>query len=144
VSEIWGAESPPLSPHCPRDRYKTAKQLVSQDFKSNVARFKYTFSTEIAPICKHDIVVLPKSLAAVLGCIEPVVLVYQVTNFMRLVSPVTVQTAELTATRYVVLLLTPFFGCCTAGIVPYHSAWRMAGAGSGPTVASAPSCPLPK
>ena len=81
-------------------RHKTAKQLVSQDFKSNVARFKYTFSVEICPICKDDIVVLPKALAANLGCITPLVLVYQVTNYMRLVSPTTLQTAELTATKY--------------------------------------------
>lgn len=74
---------------------------MSQDFKSNVARFKYSYSVEIAPICKDDLLVLPKALAATLGCITPVTLVYQVTNFMRLVSPTTLQTAELTSSKCV-------------------------------------------
>ena len=82
-------------------RCKQAKQLVSQDFKSNVARFKYSYSVEIAPICKDDLLVLPKALATTLGCITPVCLVYQVTNFMRMVSPTTLQTAELTASKCV-------------------------------------------
>lgn len=41
-------------------RFKEAKQLISQDFRNNCVNYKYTFSQEIAPICKDDLVMLPK------------------------------------------------------------------------------------
>ena len=45
---------------CVPSRFKEAKQLISQDLKNNTSNYKYTISMEIAPICKDDLVLLPK------------------------------------------------------------------------------------
>ena len=51
-------------------RHKTAKQLISHDIQSNIFNFKYTASVEIAPVCKDDLVCLPRRLAASTGNIS--------------------------------------------------------------------------
>ena len=40
---------------------------------------------DIAPICKDDLVLLPKSLSKELGGIGPLVLVYKISNFVNIV-----------------------------------------------------------
>ena len=42
-------------------RFRADKQLVSHDTKSNTYNFKYTFSVEIAPVCKVCACVLQAS-----------------------------------------------------------------------------------
>ncbi|PWA39680.1 NMD3-like protein [Artemisia annua] len=51
---------------------RSDKQLVSQDQKSNTYNYKYTFSVEICPICREDLICLPPKLSASLGNIGPV------------------------------------------------------------------------
>lgn len=81
-------------------RYKQADHLVSHDANSNVYRYKYTFSVEIMPICKDDLVCLPRKLAKQLGGIGPLVLVSKVSMAITLIDPFTLQTAELSAGLY--------------------------------------------
>lgn len=61
-------------------RYRHDKQLVSHDVHTSNYNYKYTFSVEVAPLCKDDLVCLPAKLAASLGNIGPVVVVTRVTN----------------------------------------------------------------
>lgn len=72
-------------------RYKKSSQLVSHDPKSNIYNYKYTFSVEIPPICKEDLVCLPKKLANQLGSISQLVLVHKITNQIHLIDPFTLQ-----------------------------------------------------
>lgn len=44
-----------VNSHLPT-RMKTAKQLVSHDAKSNTAFFKLTYSLEVCPVSKDDLV----------------------------------------------------------------------------------------
>lgn len=81
-------------------RAKTSKQLVSSDIKSNTFNYKFTISVEIAPICKEDLVYLPAPLAANLGSISPLVLVYRVSNYIYIVDPLRLQIAEISAEKY--------------------------------------------
>jgi len=60
-------------------RSKHSQQLVSHDPRANTAIQKYTAICELAPICRDDLVILPKKLCKDLGGIGPLVLVYKVT-----------------------------------------------------------------
>lgn len=81
-------------------RSKQADHLVSHDANSNVYRYKYTFSVEILPLCKDDLVCLPPKLSTALGGIGPLVLVSKVSTSVTLLDPFTLQTADLSAQQY--------------------------------------------
>lgn len=81
-------------------RSKQADHLISHDANSNIYRYKYTFSVEILPLCKDDIVCLPPKVSKHLGGIGPIVLVARVSTSLLLVDPFTLQTAELSTQLY--------------------------------------------
>jgi len=77
-------------------RYKKSSQLVSQDVHSNTANYKHTFSVEMPPLCKDDLICLPMKLSATCGNISPLVLCHKVTNTLYFIDPFTLQLAEMT------------------------------------------------
>ncbi|KZT63397.1 NMD3-domain-containing protein [Daedalea quercina L-15889] len=81
-------------------RSKASEQLLSADTHSNTANFKYTYSVEIVPVCKDDLVVLPPKLARALANIAPLALCARVGNALHLLDPATLQSAELPAAAY--------------------------------------------
>ena len=44
-----------------------------------------TYMVELAPICREDLVMLPKFLSKDLGGIGPIVLVYKISKFIHIV-----------------------------------------------------------
>jgi nonsense-mediated mRNA decay protein 3 len=42
---------------------KSSEQLISSEKQSNTANYKFTYSVEIVPVCKDDLVCLPGSQA---------------------------------------------------------------------------------
>lgn len=76
------------------------KQLVSHDTHSNTYNYKFTFSVEICPICKDDLVCLPPKTAAALGNIGPLVLCLRVSNNLLLLDPRTLRYAYVDANQY--------------------------------------------
>ena len=87
-------------------RSKASEQLLSTDTHSNTANFKYTFSVEIAPICKDDLVCIPPRQARSLGNISPLTVCTRVGNSIHLLDPQTLQFCDVTAPIY---WRTPFF-----------------------------------
>lgn len=85
---------------CVPSRFKEAKQLISQDLKSNTSNYKYTTSMEIAPICKDDLVLLPRQLSKDLGGLGPLVLVYKISTFVQVVDVFTMRTYEIDQNTY--------------------------------------------
>eukprot|EP00204_Picochlorum_oklahomense_P001058 CAMPEP_0118800054 /NCGR_PEP_ID=MMETSP1161-20130426/2076_1 /TAXON_ID=249345 /ORGANISM="Picochlorum oklahomensis, Strain CCMP2329" /LENGTH=525 /DNA_ID=CAMNT_0006727833 /DNA_START=183 /DNA_END=1760 /DNA_ORIENTATION=- len=81
-------------------RHRSDKQLVSHDVHTSNYNYKYTFSVEIAPICKDDLVCLPPKAATSHGGIGPVVLCTRVTNALTLIDPKTLQVATIEAPMY--------------------------------------------
>jgi len=75
--------------------FKQSKQLISADLKSNVYNYKFTYSVEIPPICKDDLVCLPLKLANQLGSISPLVLCHKLSNIMYFIDPFTAQGGEI-------------------------------------------------
>ncbi|GFS98675.1 60S ribosomal export protein NMD3 [Nephila pilipes] len=81
-------------------RYTTSQQLISHDTHSNIFDYKYTFSVEIVPVCKHDVVCLPLSLARSLGNIGQICICHKVTNSIYLIDPRTLQIADVSSQQY--------------------------------------------
>lgn len=77
-----------------------AVQLVSHDSKSNTAVQHHTFSVEIAPLCREDLVVLPPSLFSKLGGIGPLVIVHKVYSSIVFLDPRTLRAGEIMSTYY--------------------------------------------
>ncbi|KAK2465867.1 hypothetical protein APHAL10511_001508 [Amanita phalloides] len=78
-------------------RSKTSEQLLSADTHSNTANFKYTYSVEIAPICKDDLVCLPLKLARSLSNISPLAICTRVGSSVIVLDPSTLQQADIPA-----------------------------------------------
>lgn len=81
-------------------RKREDKQLVSHDPKSNSYNYKYTFSVEICPICREDLICLPPKVAVSLGNLGPLVICTKVSNNILLLDPVTLRCAFLDANQY--------------------------------------------
>ncbi|WRX21757.1 Nmd3 [Theobroma cacao] len=76
------------------------KQLVSHDPKNNNYNYKYTFSVEISPICREDLICLPPKVAASLGNLGPLVICTKVTNNIALLDPFTLRQCFLDTDQY--------------------------------------------
>lgn len=81
-------------------RYSMSQQLISHDNRSNVYNYKYTFSVEIVPICKDDIVCLPVATSKALGNIGRLCICTRVTHNIYLINPITLKSSEMNATIY--------------------------------------------
>jgi nonsense-mediated mRNA decay protein 3 len=79
---------------------KKSEELVSIDTQSGSSSYKFSFSVEIAPICRDDLVVLPKKLAHSLGNIGRLVLCSKISNSIQFIDPDTLQIADLSAPMY--------------------------------------------
>ncbi|CAE1291446.1 NMD3 [Acanthosepion pharaonis] len=72
-------------------RYQTAQELISMDIHSNIANYKTTFSVELVPICKDNVVCISKKLARSLGSISQLCVVFRVTRSVHLIDPLSLQ-----------------------------------------------------
>ncbi|OQR75782.1 60S ribosomal export protein NMD3-like [Tropilaelaps mercedesae] len=72
-----------------------SQQLVSHDIHSNTANYKTTFSVEIVPVCKGDVVCLPPALARQLGSMNQICVCLRVTSSIHVIDPATLQFAEI-------------------------------------------------
>lgn len=81
-------------------RYEHSKKLLSHDIHSNIYNYKFTYSVEIVPISKDSVVCLPQKLTHQLGGINPICLVYRITNSIHIIDVSSGQIAEISATVY--------------------------------------------
>lgn len=79
---------------------KKSEELISVDTQSGNSSYKFSYSVEIAPICRDDLVVLPKKLAHSMGNISRLVLCSKVTNCIQFIDFNTLQVADLAAHIY--------------------------------------------
>lgn len=81
-------------------RYSTSEQLISLDTHSGHSTFKFTFSVEIVPICKDDLVFLPARTAKALGGMCPLVLCTRVGTSIHFIDPNTLRSADISHQVY--------------------------------------------
>ena len=91
-------------------RSTKSEQLISIDVHTSSSNYKFTYSVEIVPLCKDDLVCLPLHVARSLGNIGQFVLPFRISNVIKLIDPVTLQMADLTAEKY---WREPFPALCT-------------------------------
>ncbi|KAI0075577.1 NMD3-domain-containing protein [Panus rudis PR-1116 ss-1] len=91
-------------------RSKASEQLLSADTHTNTANFKYTYSVEIVPLCKDDLICLPPKLARQMANINPLTLCCRIGNSIQVLDPQTLQSAEITSAVY---WRTPFDSLAT-------------------------------
>lgn len=88
-----------LQSHAPIKLVKSS-QLVSQDTHTAKSSYKFTYSIEIAPICREDLVVLPKKVSNSKGGIQRLLLCYKLNNSIHFVDPNTCKTTFLNSGEY--------------------------------------------
>jgi nonsense-mediated mRNA decay protein 3 len=81
-------------------RTKKSQELISMDIHTSAKSYKFTFSVELIPICKDDLVALPIKLAKQIGNISPLALCYRVGTSINLLDPNTLQTADVSTPIY--------------------------------------------
>lgn len=81
-------------------KVKKSQELISMDIHTSTKSYKFTFSCELIPICKDDLVALPVKLAKSAGNISPLALCYRVGTAVNLLDPSTLQTAEVPSSIY--------------------------------------------
>ena len=81
-------------------RTKKSQELISKDVHTSAKSYKFTFSCELVPICKDDLVALPIKLAKQIGNISPLTLCYRVGTSVSIIDPSTLQTADIPGAIY--------------------------------------------
>ncbi len=81
-------------------RSKKSQELISMDIHTSTKSYKFTFSVELVPICKDDLVALPVKLAHSVGNIAPMTICYRVGTSISLLDPNTLQTADINTPVY--------------------------------------------
>lgn len=79
---------------------KKSEELVSQDIHSGTSQYKFSYSVEIVPICRDDLVILPKKLAHSMGNISRIVLCSKISNTIQFLDYNTLQIADLNPSVY--------------------------------------------
>ncbi|TDH68952.1 hypothetical protein CCR75_004320 [Bremia lactucae] len=88
-----------LAAHVPM-RSKSSSKLVSENVHNATANVQLTYSVELSPICKDDLLILPRKVAQSCGNIADVTLCARTTSLVHLVDPFSGQHAELSTDKY--------------------------------------------
>ncbi|RLN94096.1 hypothetical protein BBJ28_00025097 [Nothophytophthora sp. Chile5] len=88
-----------LTAHVPM-RSKSSSKLISENVHNATANLQTTYSVELSPLCKDDLLVLPNKIAQNCGSISPVALCARTTALVHLLDPRSGQKAELSCDRY--------------------------------------------
>ncbi|PWA00490.1 hypothetical protein BB558_003452 [Smittium angustum] len=81
-------------------RSKSSEQLISHDIHTSISNYKFTYSVEIVPVCKDDLVCISKKLSGSLGQISPLVLCTRVGGQVKVIDYRSLQTADISADVY--------------------------------------------
>ncbi|KAJ3274537.1 hypothetical protein HDV01_002665 [Terramyces sp. JEL0728] len=81
-------------------KVKESQELISSDIHAGTADFKFTYSLELIPICKDDLICLTKTMARQLSNISQLVVCTRVSNTITLLDPTTGHHAELRGSVY--------------------------------------------
>ena len=79
---------------------KASEQLISTDIHSGTSNYKFSYSVELVPICKDDLVCLPPKIAKALGNISPLVICYRIGNSIHVMDVNSLAVSEVSTTAY--------------------------------------------
>ncbi len=78
-------------------RTKVSQTVVAANAKQGTSNVRHTWSVDLAPLCRGDLVLLPRHLACGVG---PLALVSRVGASLHLIDPATARTAKLRSDAY--------------------------------------------
>ncbi|CAF9903758.1 MAG: ribosome-binding protein [Gomphillus americanus] len=81
-------------------KVKKSQELISMDIHTSTKSYKFSFSCELIPICKDDLVALPLKLARSIGNIPPIAICYRIGTSVNVLDPNTLQTADVSTSIY--------------------------------------------
>ncbi|CAH0015465.1 unnamed protein product [Clonostachys rhizophaga] len=81
-------------------KVKSSQELISMDIHTSKKSYKFSYSAELVPVCKDDLVALPIKLAKQAGNISPLLLCYKIGTAVYLMDPQTLQTTEIASSIY--------------------------------------------
>ncbi|KAI9356908.1 NMD3 family-domain-containing protein [Pilaira anomala] len=81
-------------------KYKSSEQLISKDIHTSVSNYKFTYSAEIVPVCKDDLVCIPKKLSHSFGNINQLLICTRISNSIHLLDVNTLAVADVSTTQY--------------------------------------------
>ncbi|KAI8914492.1 NMD3 family-domain-containing protein, partial [Gorgonomyces haynaldii] len=81
-------------------RMKQSQELISSDIHAGTADYKFTYSVELVPICKDDLVCMPIKVARSLGDMSPLALVSKVSNALMMLDFQTGKYSELRPSQF--------------------------------------------
>ena len=81
-------------------RAKSSEQLISQDIQNSTTNAKLTYSVEIIPICRDDVVCLPLKVARSMSNISQLVVCHRVGNQLYLIDPTTLSLGDISSSSY--------------------------------------------
>lgn len=81
-------------------KVKNSQELISMDVHTSKKSYKFSYSAEIVPVCKDDLVALPIKMAKQSGNISPLCLCYKIATSVCLLDPQTLQTADISSGVY--------------------------------------------
>jgi len=81
-------------------RHHESKHLVSHNAQNTTYRFKRTTCVEVCPICRDDLVFLPRKTAQALGGLPPLMLCVKAASHLGLVDPASARCVEVASAEY--------------------------------------------
>ncbi|OLY78077.1 60S ribosomal export protein NMD3 [Smittium mucronatum] len=81
-------------------RTKSSEQLISHDIHTSISNYKFTYSVEIVPTCKDDLICMSKKMANSLGQVSPIVLCTRVGGVIKVLDFSNLKTADITSDVY--------------------------------------------
>nr|CCA16428.1 60S ribosomal export protein nmd3 putative [Albugo laibachii Nc14] len=88
-----------IAAHAPT-RIKSSSKMISEDVRNGTAKIQATWSVQLSPICKDDLLLLPARTAQSLGNISRLVLCTKTTSAIDVLDPFTGQKAEISGDKY--------------------------------------------
>lgn len=79
---------------------KKSQELISQDIHTSTKSYKFTFSVELVPICRDDLVALPIKVAKQSGNIFPLTFCHKIGTSVYFLDPTTLQTTDIAPSVY--------------------------------------------
>lgn len=80
-------------------RLKVSEQLITEDKKSNKSKYKFTYSLEIVPVCRDDVIKVTDRIAQKYG-IGKINIVLKVNSSIKMIDPVSLKITEVDSRNY--------------------------------------------
>ena len=81
-------------------RHTQSKKLVSHNVNNDTYNCRSTISVDVVPICRDNVVVLPRQAAHQMGGMSQVVVVRKISRLIHFIDPDTCQIGDMSATTY--------------------------------------------